>query len=69
MIYKLVVYGSWGPSQQESNKHLRVSNLADKDITKIRAQAGAIQTETRKYLIDAAFNISDVSFVVKQLFC
>lgn len=46
-IYKLLVYSSQGPSQ-ESSTYLRLSNPVDKDITKIMAEAGAIQIENRK---------------------
>lgn len=57
-LYKLLVYSSWGPSQEESSKCLRLSNLVDKDITKITAEVGAIQTETKK-----EHNISSMLFL------
>lgn len=47
-IYKLLVYSSQGPSQEGSSIYLRLSNPVDKDITKITAEAGAIQIENRK---------------------
>lgn len=67
--HKFLVYSPWGPSQEESSKHLRLSNLEDKDITKM-LKAGGIQTETRKdvkYYINATFNTLNDRFVVKQL--
>lgn len=69
-IHKLLLYSSQGRAQEESSKHLRLSSPVDKDITKIMAEAEAIQTETKKrahYFINAAFHTLDVSFVVKQL--
>lgn len=67
--HKFLVYSSWGPSQEESSKRLRLSNLEDKGITKM-LKAGAIRTETRKdvkFYINATSNSLKDKFVVKQL--